>query len=179
MEIKYAILGFLSWRPASGYDLKKLMADSIPYYWSGNNNQIYTALTALHKEGLVTNYVMHQERYPARKIYSITEEGLAALKNWLASPPELPLLRNSFLVQLAWADQLAAADLENLFSAYESEVNSQLLILREQARRGILINPARTPREKLLWEGISENHTAFYENELKWIRGMKEKLKQE
>ncbi|RPI32756.1 MAG: DUF4180 domain-containing protein, partial [Chloroflexota bacterium] len=41
MDIKFAILGYLSWRPFSGYDLKKLFADSAAFYWSGNNNQIY------------------------------------------------------------------------------------------------------------------------------------------
>ena len=40
MTIKYAMLGFLSWRPLAGYDIKKLMVDSPVLYWSGNNNQI-------------------------------------------------------------------------------------------------------------------------------------------
>ena len=41
MTIKYAILGLLSWKPFSGYDLKKIFVDSASLYWSGNNNQIY------------------------------------------------------------------------------------------------------------------------------------------
>ena len=46
MSIEYAILGLLSWKPFSGYDLKKIIAESEVYYWSGNNNQIYNSLVA-------------------------------------------------------------------------------------------------------------------------------------
>ena len=176
MDIKYAILGFLSWRPLAGYDLKKLIADSIPHYWSGNNNQIYTALVQLHKEGLVTNEIQYHERYPARKVYSLTESGLSALGGWLTSPPELPQLKNSFLVQLAWADQLEQEDLDNVLGKYENEVHMQLLMLKELKRRGTIINPARTQREKYLWEKISDNHILFYENELLWIHQTREGL---
>ena len=44
MTLEYAILGLLSWKPFSGYDLKKIFSDSPIYYWSGNNNQIYRTL---------------------------------------------------------------------------------------------------------------------------------------
>jgi hypothetical protein len=39
MSIKHAILGFLSWQPSTGYELKKLFAESDTLSWSGNNNQ--------------------------------------------------------------------------------------------------------------------------------------------
>ncbi len=172
MDIKYAILGFLSWQPLTGYDLKKLMGKSTPYYWSGNNNQIYTSLVQLHKDGLVTNEVQHQERYPSRKIYTITDKGTEALKDWLLAPPELPLLRNPFLVQLAWADQLDPEQLVRLLKQYEEGVRMQLLTLREEKRRKDWINPGRTERERRLWEEISEYHIRFYENELSWIESM-------
>ena len=44
MDVHTAILGWLSWKPASGYDLKRVFSDSEIFYWSGNNNQIYKAL---------------------------------------------------------------------------------------------------------------------------------------
>ncbi len=80
MAIKYAILGLLSWKPLSGYDLKKIMVDSAAFYWSGNNNQIYKTLVQLHEEGLVEIEVRQQENYPPRKEYTITDQGAAALR---------------------------------------------------------------------------------------------------
>jgi PadR family transcriptional regulator AphA len=175
MDIKYAILGFLSWRPLTGYDLKKIFEDSVFIYWSGNNNQIYKSLVELHREELVTGKVEHQENGPSRKIYTITEKGSADLRKWVLSSPEPPQLRNSFLIQLAWADQLKPNDLDALLEKYEYEVQMQSLMCREQKRRNI-INPARTRRESYLWDMISENWITFYEHEFTWARKLRQEL---
>ena len=74
MSIKYAILGFLSWKSLSGYDLKKMFGNSVSFYWSGNNNQIYTTLDKLLKEKLVTMEIVPQESLPYKKIYTITNQ---------------------------------------------------------------------------------------------------------
>jgi PadR family transcriptional regulator, regulatory protein AphA len=176
MDIKYAVLGYLSWKPFSGYDLKKLIADSSIFYWSGNNNQIYTALVELHKDGLVTNQVELQEHLPNRKVYSITDSGLAALKEWVLSAPELSQIRKTFLVQLAWSNQLTSEELSELIGKYESEVNMELIMQREKQRREGLKNPSRTAREKYIWKMISENLIRSYEMELAWTRELKNNL---
>jgi DNA-binding PadR family transcriptional regulator len=169
MSVKHAILGFLSWKPLTGYDLKKLFTESVLFPWSGNNNQIYRTLSQLHKDGLVTRQVQHQENYPSRKIYTLTEDGRSELRAWVLSSPELPQLRNPFLVQLAWADMLDPGELDALLAHYEDEIRGQLLTCQEQARRKT-IDPARTPREAYLWEAMAENWITFYERELQWVR---------
>jgi PadR family transcriptional regulator AphA len=175
MTIKYAILGFLSWQPATGYDLKKLFEDSGTFHWSGNNNQIYKALVELHNDALVTLEVQQQEDRPPRKIYTITEKGRAALKRWVLSEPELPQIRNTFLVQLAWADQLTSAELDELAARYEEEVHTQLRMFRLQKQRN-KVSPQRTPREEFLWSMIADNWISLYENELNWIRRLRHEL---
>ena len=175
MSIKYAILGYLSWRSLSGYDLKKLIADSVAFHWTGNNSQIYTTLVELHREGLVTQELQPQEHYPTRKVYTITESGSVDLRSWLLVTPELPQLRNSFLTQLAWADCLGSRELDDLLAKYEDEVHMQLLMFQEQERRGS-VRPARTPREVYLWRMLSENRIGFYEHELTWVRRVRGEL---
>jgi DNA-binding PadR family transcriptional regulator len=175
MTIKYAILGFLSWRPATGYDLKKMFSQAMFVYWSGNNNQIYRTLVQLNKEGLVTSEVQHQEVGPSKKVYTITEAGNSELRWWLISSPELPQLRNSFLIQLAWADQLDPDELDALLDKYEHEVEMQALMYQEEKRRNQL-NPSRTEREAYLWGMISDNWISFYENELAWVRQLRQEL---
>ena len=175
MAIKYAILGFLSWRAFSGYDLKKIFGDSIFLYWSGNNNQIYRTLVKLHKEGLIIGEIQHQESGPSRKVYTITEKGRFELRDWVLSSPELPQLRNIFLIQLAWADQLKSNELDTLLEKYEREIHTQWLMCREQKRRNQL-NPARTKRETFLWHAIFDNRIRFYETELTWIQKLRAEL---
>lgn len=176
MTIQYAILGLLSWKPLSGYDLKKLIADSAIFYWSGNNNQIYKGLIELHEAGLVTRETFQQESLPARHVYTITAEGQAALKKWVLSAPELPEFRSTFLVQLSWADVLDGAELDGLLANYEEELRVQVLMQQEKASRAEPA-PGRTAREDYLWKMISRNAAAAYEHELDWVCELRQGLK--
>lgn len=165
MSIQHAILGILSVRPLTGYDVKKVMQDSPFMYWSGNNNQVYKALVALHDEGFVTQETQHQDGAPSRKVYTITEAGLAELRRWSLSTPDLPELKKPFLVQLAWSWQLRGAELSALLDQYEEAVRGRLLVEQGQANA-----PDRTPREAAVWALIDENVIDTYERELQWIQ---------
>jgi PadR family transcriptional regulator AphA len=188
MSIEYAILGLLNLRPLTGYDIKKMFAGSAVIYWSGNNNQIYTTLVKLHENELVSVEVELQADRPSRKIYSITAKGQAELKKWLLSEPEPPQLKNSFLIQLAWADQLSPDELDTLLGKYEAEMKMQVSMLRTQERQRnispsgmpreayINITLARTAREAKLWSMIQENWISFYTNELKWVQKLRQQL---
>jgi DNA-binding PadR family transcriptional regulator len=166
--IQYAILGLLSWKPLSGYDLKKIISNTEVFYWSGNNNQIYKSLIQLHQEGMVSQQVKQQESLPAKKIYSITEKGRDALRKWVISTAEIPEFRSTFLIQLAWGDQLSDEDLDSLLTGYEDEIDIHLKMLQEKARRQSEA-PNRTKREAFLWEKISEHSISIYQHEIDWV----------
>jgi PadR family transcriptional regulator, regulatory protein AphA len=184
MSIRFAILGFLSWKPFTGYELKKIFADALSFHWSGNNNQIYGSLIELHDSGAVTIEVRQQEKYPAKKLYTITDRGRAELREWLLSGPELPLLRSPAHIQLAWAESLSGPELDALLAAYERQLSDQAIMCRETIRRGKEAPegeggaPRRGARERLIWDSIDENRAAFYESELAWARGLRTKLKE-
>jgi PadR family transcriptional regulator AphA len=176
MEIKYVLLGFLSWQPFSGYDLKKMIENSDLYYWSGNNNQIYTGLVQLHKEGLVEAESQPSEKMPNRKLYRITPQGLKELRRWLTQEPELPQFRKTFLIQLAWSHESSSGQLDVLLARYENELSMKLMMLNEKQKRNSVLNPARNLREKYLWEKIFENYLDNYETELNWVRKIRREL---
>jgi PadR family transcriptional regulator AphA len=172
--IRYAILGLLSWQPLSGYDLKKIISESEVFYWSGNNNQIYTALIRLHETGLVTRQVQQQESLPAKKIYSITQQGRDELRRWVLSTAELPEVHNTFLIQLACAEGLTSQELDTLLGKYEGEIGLKLRMhVRVQQERSTHLVPDRTRRQAFLWKKISENILSIYQNELDWVRSMR------
>jgi len=178
MTIQYAILGLLSWKSFSGYELKKLFSNSSLYYWSGNNNQIYVTLLNLSKEKLVTQEIQQQETLPAKKIYSITKKGLEELKKWTLQVPELPEIRNAFLIKLAGANLLSNDELFDLIQRYEEELYTALLMEREKAKRNTE-RPNRNKREAYIWQMLSKNFESFYENELKWLTLVKKGLPRE
>jgi len=177
MSIRHAILGFLSWKPFTGYELKKLFADSLSFHWSGNNNQIYGSLIKLHEESLVAIEVQQQEKRPARKLYTITETGRAELKSWLLAEPELPEFRDLFHIKLAWAEALGARELELVIETYGRLLEAQILMCRELVRRDEGEAPARSPREVFIWKSVERNRIEAYERELAWLRGLSAGLK--
>jgi PadR family transcriptional regulator, regulatory protein AphA len=169
MNLRSAILGILSWKPCYGYDLKRIISDSEIFYWSGNNNQIYKSLLELQSESLVTCQVQLQEHLPAKKTYSITDQGLSELRNSLLATPELPELHQDFLIQLAWAELLSDEEILELLEKYEDEVASRLRLYQAQAARPGS-RPDRSKREEYLWKRIAENLINSFQAELDWVR---------
>lgn len=174
LSIKFVMLGFLSESPMTGYDLKKRFSDLDLFYWSGNSNQIYRNLVDLHEEGLVTVEVQQQESKPPRKIYTITEAGRSALREWMLSTPEIPQFRNALLMQLTWADQVDPAQLEKMLAAYEEELQAHLLMIGEQVRR--YGDQQKTKTAVPLWNRIADHWLSFYQLELDWVNALRDEL---
>ncbi len=82
----YVILGILSLRPGSGYDIKKTIEYGIGYFYKVSNGQVYPVLKKLMDENHVTCLIQKNEGKPDRKTYTITESGLRVFKNWLETP---------------------------------------------------------------------------------------------
>jgi len=172
MSINYVILGILSYKSMTGYDLKKIIQDSAFMHWSGNNNQIYKSLTELLDKGLVINEVKHQESSPTKKIYTITSDGLAALKEWFFSPIESIEIKKPFLIQLAWSRQLNTSELNMLLDGYENQVKMQLLMEQSNKQDTNFLSD-RTTLETTIWSFINDNIRRTYENELEWIHDLR------
>lgn len=177
MTITYAILGMLSYRPLTGYDLKKGMQESSFMYWSGNSNQIYKALLELSANGYVKGETCHREGSPSKKIYTITESGLAELKRGALSEPEPPQTKKPFLVQWAWTRQLSNIELNRLLDQYEQVIKGQLII--EQNKKSCCVfETVKTDRDIAVLNLIHENVIDGLEQELSWIRKMRHTLEQ-
>lgn len=101
MSLNHALLGFLSFGPATGYDLKNQMERSVQYFWHADLSQIYRTLDAMHEQGWVNKTIEQQESRPPRHVYAIQEHGQAELERWLQEPLEqLPTVHNPFLLKV-------------------------------------------------------------------------------
>lgn len=85
MGLRYAILGMLSEKELSGYDLSKEMDEGLGNLWHAKHSQIYTELKRMVDDSLVTFKRVEQEDNPDKKVYSITERGNEELLNWLTT----------------------------------------------------------------------------------------------
>src|SRR5574340_215034 len=84
--LKYALLGFLSYRSLTGYDLKQVMDHSTAYFWHATQSQIYRTLKELEEARQVISSVEPHEGRPDPRVYTITETGRAELQGWLDHP---------------------------------------------------------------------------------------------
>lgn len=97
---RYAILGLLSLKPLSGYDLRQLAEQSIGHFWSESYGQIYPTLKQLVKEELATRRTERNKGKPDRNVYSITSNGLSELQLWLKAPIRREKPRSELLLKL-------------------------------------------------------------------------------
>ena len=103
---RYALLGMLSIRPMSGYDIKKLIEASISNFWTESYGQIYPILKSLVAEKLVTRTVQKQSGKPDRHVYDLTAAGRKVLRDWLARPPAPKVARNELLLKLFFGEEI-------------------------------------------------------------------------
>jgi len=173
MSIEYAVLGILQKQPATGYDVKKVMQDSPFMHWSGNNNQVYKALTFLAEKGYVTGETIHTDGAPSKKVYTTTDAGKDALAAWVKTPCDADDLRKPFLLRLAMAGALDAATVLEMLSRHEIQVKMQMEIDAEKAS-GFFADA--NGRAALLDGLIRDNLRLMHEAELAWIAQAREAL---
>lgn len=126
MSLKHAILGFLSFRPLSGYDLKKSFDNSVRHFWPANQSQIYRTLAQMAKEGLVEIEVIERDDRLDMKVYHLSETGQAELKHWLATPFPPQDTREPFLIQIFFGSRIDNDELLQLLR-HEVQVTQETL----------------------------------------------------
>lgn len=116
MSLKHAILGFLSFQPFTGYDLKKSFDASVRHFWPANQSQIYRTLAQLTQEGFVTQEVMEREGLD-KKVYHITDSGRQELHRWLAEPRAINETREPLLLQVFFGSLISDEEVLNVLRA--------------------------------------------------------------
>ena len=120
-----ALLGLLRRCPMSGYDLRKEVEKSVGYFWAPAKTQIYATLPKLVEAGYATHQKVVQDARPDKTIYSITDSGREALRDWVENAPlDAGQSRNLILLKVYFG---SAADSETLLG--------QLRERREDAER--------------------------------------------
>lgn len=100
-----AVLGFLSFRPRSGYEIRAAARRSAGLVWGVNDGQLYPQLHDLHARGLVEP-AGAPEGPKSRQRWQLTEAGREALHTWLREPPAAAVLRDEGLTKLLFIDQI-------------------------------------------------------------------------
>lgn len=118
----FTVLGLLAARPWAPYELIQYMKTSyLGVFWSKTEARLYETPKELVRFGYATAARERISENPLakgreRSVYSITDEGREALRDWLEQPSQPPSFEIEALVKLSFAEQ---GTLENFLKQIE------------------------------------------------------------
>jgi len=83
MSVKHGLLALLERGPMHGYQLRAAFEESTGGTWPLNIGQVYTTLSRLERDGLVSPL---PESHAGQRPYQITDAGRVDLAGWFATP---------------------------------------------------------------------------------------------
>jgi DNA-binding PadR family transcriptional regulator len=113
VALEYAILVSLAEKASSGYELARRFDKSIGQFWTATHQQVYKVLGRMEAAGWVAVTVVEQEGRPDKKVYDLTDAGLAELAGWIAQPAAPEVARSELAVKIrgaSYGDPAAVAD---------------------------------------------------------------------
>lgn len=113
-----ALLGLLSLKPMSGYEIRQMVNSSIGNFWAESYGQIYPSLRKMVADGLADCRQEQERGRLPKKIYTLTERGRARLCEWLRMPVMKQVPRNELLLKTFFA---AEGDVRDLRAKLEAQ----------------------------------------------------------
>lgn len=127
----------------TGYDIRKLASEgNFSHFCEASFGSIYPALSQLTAEGLVVFIDEDLDGKPARKIYSITDQGRETLFNTLESTPGPDRFKSEFLFYSLFYDKMEPSDFMRLLKQRIGSISEKLKGLHE-AREKCNHEPSR------------------------------------
>ncbi len=129
----YVVLGLLSFGEQSGYDLKQLADNSVGlFYGSPVRSQIYSELRRLSELGYASEREVEQDDRPDKRLYSINNEGLAALREWLSNTnTSNDVIKSHLLLKIFFGKHMDRAELVAEVEGYRSSAYEFIELLQQ------------------------------------------------
>lgn len=131
MNVKSLCLGILTFGEATGYEIKKAFETQFSQVFDAGFGSIYPALNQLTISGYVSCREEQQEKRPAKKVYSITEDGLKFFIKELQSAPSKDKFRSETLTKLIFADMLPQEKISELIDQVIDDYSSYIVALSD------------------------------------------------
>src|ERR1044072_380525 len=99
MALRHAVLAALLDEELSGYQLVKAFDLGVANFWHAQPQQVYAELTRLEKDGLITGREVVQDPRPNKRLFQVTDAGLAELDRFAATAAKPSFLRDDLVVK--------------------------------------------------------------------------------
>ncbi|GAA2726276.1 MULTISPECIES: PadR family transcriptional regulator [Streptomyces] len=111
MALRHAVLAALLDGELSGYQLTKAFDLGMANFWHAQPQQLYAELNRLEKDGFIAGRDVVQETRPTKRLFHVTEAGLAELERFTAASAKPSFIRDDLLVKVQAADHVDTATL--------------------------------------------------------------------
>ena len=136
----FALLGLLSVKPWTTYELAKQMDRTINRFWPRAKSKLYEEPKKLVGFGLASAESAASGRRP-KTVYTITPAGRLALADWLASPSSEPIFESEHILKTFFAENGSTEDLRATLAglrawAHQKSVQNQQVGVSYQQGEG-------------------------------------------
>ena len=139
MALQHAVLATLLDGDVSGYELAKRFDASVANFWHALPQQLYGELRRLEEQRLVRGRAVRQQGRPDKRMYTITEAGRQALREFAAQPTRPGALKEDLAVKVYAA---GVVDPEALIAALdESAARAKVKLERYEMQAEALADP--------------------------------------
>ncbi|MFJ1549239.1 PadR family transcriptional regulator [Streptomyces sp. NPDC088246] len=108
MALRHAVLAALLDGEYSGYQLAKAFDVGVANFWHALPQQLYAELAKLEKDGLVAGRQVVQETRPNKRLFHVTDAGMAELEQFAAASAKPGFIRDDLLVKVQAADHIGS-----------------------------------------------------------------------
>lgn len=169
--LEYIILGVLTEKPYTGYDIRKCVEEGIGMFYKASWGSIYPLLGRLSEQGRAA---CREECQGSRKkkVYYITPEGREAFARWLEGGEETEDSMEAFIAKSFFFDQLPDELAEHKIQEYEKKAEAYLERLMEKKMEfdGLVHKDSWYYKLSTLYFGICK-----LQSMIAWCRAAKEK----
>src|SRR5581483_4813570 len=164
MSVRHAVLGLLAQRQRHSYELHAAFEAVVggEQNWDVKPAQIYATLSRLQENGLVVENAVEQSGGPEKRIYAITPEGEAALREWYRQAVAREHQRDEFFIKLMLSLVTGAADPYTIIRTQRSQLYQDLHNVTVQRSRA-------DPRAELAKILLYDKSIMHLEADLRWL----------
>ncbi|GAU71070.1 putative PadR family transcriptional regulator [Streptomyces sp. NBRC 110611] len=106
MALRHAVLAALLDEELSGYQLAKAFDLGVANFWYAQPQQLYAELARLEEAGLIRGREVVQDTRPNKRLFQVTDAGLAELEQFTAATAKPCFIRDDLLVKVQAADRV-------------------------------------------------------------------------
>lgn len=157
MTVPMALLALLDGEPRHGFALKRRYDELLGQERELRYGQVYSTLARLERDGLAHGVDVTKGDGPDRQVYAITEQGVAELEHWLATPAAIGTRPTELFTKVVLA-LASGRDPQAVLDAQRTVHLARMRELTARRRTGDLVDRL-----------AADHEIAHLEADLQWI----------